>query len=318
MQKSYHSIPVITVLAMLIVALSGCEKYLEFEGENRPPRLVLNGQIEADSVFEVELSHSLGYVEVGQIQGVENGTVDVFLTSGEFLETLDHVGEGRYIGDQLAVAGQEYRVEASAGSYSEIYAVDLVPSVVEIAGWDTSTVQNSDPFGGAVGLNFSFQVNDPPGVENFYMIEAFDSRSYELVFLGTDPMGEPLYDTIFLEVPQLYSLGLVTTDLVLSSEYDAGVGATETFGNHFLFSDELFGGSLRQFQFRTDHFSGTSEVVLRLTSLSADLFRYRRTFERYQNASGDPFSEPVQVFTNIQGGLGIWGGRSSHSVLIEF
>lgn len=320
MRRSNKSLAITIAFPVLVIALSSCEKYIPYEGENAPRRLVLNGQIEADSVFELELSHSMGYVDAGHIEGVENGTVNVFLESGEFIGTLDHVGEGRYRGDQVATAGQGYRVEASAGSYASIFAIDKVPAVVEIAGWDTSGVNSDDPFNPSTALTISFQVNDPGGVENYYMIEAFETRDYELQWIGVDPVTEePIFDTIFYEVPQRYTLGLATTDLVLSSEYDAGIGEAEVYGNNFLFSDELFNGALRQFQFSTDHFSGTSDLELRLTSLSADLFRYYRSYDRYQNSSGDPFSEPVQVFNNIQGGgLGIWGGRSSHAVVIGF
>ncbi len=303
------------VLMLATMVLSGCRKYLDFEGENKPPRLVINGVMEADSVFSLDLSHSLGYIDIGEISGVENGTVTVFLANGQFVETLSHVGEGRYMGEQVAVAGQAYRVNASAGNYPDVFAVDQVPPVVEIAGWDTSQVQGNDMYGSS--WNISFQVNDPGGMANFYMIEAFETRLYDLIFAGIDPDGNAIYDTLYLDEPQRFPLWLETSDLVLSSEYDTGLGEVGVFGRRFLFTDELFNGSLRQFAFRVQYYSGNGILELRLTSCSSDLFRYYRSFDRYQNTSGDPFSEPVQVFNNIQGGgLGIWGGRSSHSVLI--
>jgi hypothetical protein len=306
------------MIILLFTALlaGGCRKYLPFEGENKPPRLVLNGQIQADSVFMVDLAHSLGYVDIGQIRGVENGTVDVLLAGGGHLETLTHIGEGRYVGSQVPVPGQSYRVEASAGSYPSIFAVDAVPQVVPIAGWTASVAQTDGDMYTSV-VNVSFSINDP-GVANFYMIEAFNTRHFDVVFIGVHPVtGIGIYDTIFFDIPQRHAIQLATSDVVLTSSYDAGIGETKIWGDRFLFSDEMFNGSLRQFHLELNHFMGQGQMELQLTSLSAGLFRYFRTYERYLNTQGDPFSEPVQVFNNIQGGLGIWGGRSSFNVIIE-
>ncbi len=307
------------LFTVLITAtiLSSCEKYIEFEGENKPPRLVVNGLIEPDSVFRVDLSHSLGFIDVGEIRSVENGTVDVFLKNGPFLETLAHMGDGIYEGSLVALAGESYRVEAAAAGMADVSAVDIVPYPVAIANWDTIT-STSEGFFGSSSLNVSFTITDPAG-ENYYAIEAFEAQYYTVDVVGYDPQTEqPIYDTIYFDNPQRFALGLSTNDVVLTSEYTSALGDGILYDNRFLFSDELFRGSTRTFNFNIDYFTGSSDMEIKLTSISADLFQYYRTQRSYNDASGDPFSEPVQVFSNIEGGLGIWGGQSSQSILIEF
>ncbi|MCB0657942.1 MAG: DUF4249 domain-containing protein [Saprospiraceae bacterium] len=48
-------------------------------------------------------------------------------------------------------------------------------------------------------------------------------------------------------------------------------------------------------------------VSIKWTNIDADHFKFWNTFESSRN-SGGPFSSYVRVSTNIQGGLGVWGG----------
>jgi Domain of unknown function (DUF4249) len=43
--------------------------------------------------------------------------------------------------------------------------------------------------------------------------------------------------------------------------------------------------------------------VLRITE---DYFKYLRSYNSYLSASDNPFAEPVNVFTNVKNGLGIF------------
>ena len=39
-----------------------------------------------------------------------------------------------------------------------------------------------------------------------------------------------------------------------------------------------------------------------------DSFKFWRSVERYQSTNGNPFAEPMNLYSNVKGGLGIWGG----------
>ena len=45
-----------------------------------------------------------------------------------------------------------------------------------------------------------------------------------------------------------------------------------------------------------------------LYNISQDYYYYRRSLELYNQTSGNPFAQPVQVFSNIQNGFGIFAG----------
>ena len=49
-------------------------------------------------------------------------------------------------------------------------------------------------------------------------------------------------------------------------------------------------------------------VLLRLSHIDQRTYKFWRSIERMQDASGNPFSEPMNISSNIDGALGIWGG----------
>ena len=49
-------------------------------------------------------------------------------------------------------------------------------------------------------------------------------------------------------------------------------------------------------------------VLLRLSHVDQRTYKFWRSTERMQDASGNPFSEPMNLYSNIDGALGIWGG----------
>ena len=58
-------------------------------------------------------------------------------------------------------------------------------------------------------------------------------------------------------------------------------------------------------------FDPNQEIFVQLKSVSEDYFNYFNTVSLQSWTSGDPFSEPVQVYSNVQDGFGIFAGYQS-------
>lgn len=308
----------LTLFLLFTILFSGCEKYIDFEGENKPPRLVLNGVMRPDSVFEIALSNSLGYIDIGTINPVTDGEVRVYNDLNVQVDELQHLGEGIYRGTFIPQIGERYTVRASSPGFSEITAEDFIPVPVAIADWDTlTTPTNQDPFFEGDELKISFTISDPAGVANFYHMELFMVQEYYLETIYDPFTGEFTYDTIYYSNPLEQRIGFQFNDPLLTSEYNNTLGENWVYAVSITFSDEIFDGNTRTFSVNTTSFRLAGRYEIRLSSISSDLSRYLRTRARYEYVSGDPFSEPVQVFSNIENGLGIWGGASRSSVFID-
>lgn len=306
----------ILIASTLLLSTGACTKFIEFEGEDATPRLVVNGVFSPDSVFEIEMSNSLGFIDVAQIAPRTDGRAVVYDASSNLIDSLVHVGDGIYRGTSAATVGNTYTVRASAGRFDEVYATDILPLPVPVDSWDTASAESSDPFLGNGSLDIFFTLTDPADRDNYYMVEIFQSPGYyiDYVFNPVTEQFEP--DTIFFDGPPTRQY-MSTSDQVLQIEANEFSDGGEQFGSVFFFTDRLFSGETRRFQVRLDYYAGYSDIEIRLTSASRGYWRYMRTIDRYDYSSGDPFSEPVQIYTNIEGGLGIWAGYSVSSATIE-
>lgn len=305
-------------LIMFATVGTGCRKYLDFEGEDLQPRLVLNSLATADSVLTVTLSNSRGVIDPGALAPVTNGQVRVFDGQGNLVEELVHQGDGVYQGTTTIVEGSELAVQAEASGLGAVRAADRVPLAVPIQQWDTVSVIIDEGSGFVYStLELTLTINDPGDRSNFYMLEGFIGQQYTIEWVFDPNSGEFVPDTVLLDEPFFSRATFSTTDQILLSGSDAGLGETRVFFNRALFRDELFNGSTRSFRFRLETSIRPGTLDLRLVSISEAAFRYYRTLERYSYASGDPFAEPVQVFTNVEGGLGVWIGANVERLSID-
>ncbi|HPH57343.1 MAG TPA: DUF4249 family protein, partial [Bacteroidales bacterium] len=63
--------------------------------------------------------------------------------------------------------------------------------------------------------------------------------------------------------------------------------------------------------------NSTTSIQVQLQNISPSYYLYLKTFSEYSN-SIDFFSEPIQVFSNVSGGIGIFGAYSSNVIELKF
>ena len=57
------------------------------------------------------------------------------------------------------------------------------------------------------------------------------------------------------------------------------------------------------------------EILFKLKKVDEATFFYERSLDQYQNANGNPFTQPVSVYSNVQNGLGVVAGTSYRWIL---
>lgn len=61
-----------------------------------------------------------------------------------------------------------------------------------------------------------------------------------------------------------------------------------------------------------------SRVVVELQAISSDLYRYLKSVQLYRVSEDDVYSEPVQIYSNAEGGWGIFGALSYDRHFVEY
>tara|TARA_B100001287_G_scaffold57375_1_gene45651 strand:+ start:12923 stop:13849 length:927 start_codon:yes stop_codon:yes gene_type:complete len=288
---------------LLLFGLLGflsCEKVIPFEGDVTVAKLVVNSIFQSDSTFKIHLSSSKSIIDTSSYKNVEDAEVTISLDNGNIVENLLHKTNGFYIGEFYPLPNQTYNLSVSHPNFNNINASDSLPIPIIINSIDTLSIV--DPINGnrlEIKINFS----DPGNIQNYYLVETYVIGLYSEIFN---------LDTLeyILDTNKQY---MFLTDEVFQ---DGG----SPWKEQGLFNDLLFNGQNKSLKVEIpqDDYQGnegnyqwsyeTISIRIYLHNISPSYYYYRTSLELYQNASGNPFAQPVQVFSNIENGFGVFAG----------
>ena len=291
--------------ALFFLLFSNCEKELPFPEQNISPQLVVNSSFSADSLWTAHISESAPVNGSNQPKDVSNAEVVLLDETGTALANFKHNAGGNYtISDLKPEAGRTYRIEANAPNHSPVTAQSYQPQDFSFTIIDTvHSVFLDMPV-----VFIDLEIRDNPAENNYYLIEVQKTVSVT-----------ETQDT-FRFIPYHYVFDQNTEN----DEID-----TETAGfDRVYLPDQGFNGQSYTTRLAVEKDEGDEEEELpegvevlwtvRVNSVSEDLYKYLKTLERYNLSNGELFAEPVEIYSNINGGLGIFGGFMAKEVPIKF
>lgn len=327
MKTNYISILVLLGFSLLF---HSCEKEIEFSGKTVNPMLVVNSFLSPDSLIKVHVSKSKFFLkDNSSFEMVNNATVNVWV-NGIKVEQLINIGLGYYEGSFKPKVGDIVKITATTSDFSEVFTETKILQAIPIIKVDTARYQfeenpilsystyNNDPkaidtvgFSKHESFDFKIKFNDPKNESNFYRLTAKVIRYYD-------------NDSIVIGDAQIQY-----NDLVFGGNNDSGPFETSGYNYYHEFSDELFNG--KEYNLSVSFYHGTTlykpeyletfqskkakspirqELQIELQSISESYFLYLRS--RTTNMTTEEFfSEPVQIYSNVKGGIGILGSYSS-------
>jgi hypothetical protein len=249
---------------------------------NTKPELVVTAFISPqDTAFEVRVvqtSPVVGKLITGDAARVQNATVRILRGSESVLLTYDpkrHV-YWAYTTGLPVVAGQTYSLQVSAPGFQEVTGSCTVPVTDGVALTDLrhEVRQKSWPGGQPYQEHdFSFKWQDAPGRENYYhpVVERVQQ----------DPHTHRWHPYLLTDESKPYYSDEKNDGLVFS----ASRSYTEWPGP--------------QTPLRTD-----LHVYLAVTDRA--YYLYHQSLRQFQDTDGNPFAEPVLIYSNVSGGLGVF------------
>lgn len=275
------------------LAFASCETIVNIDLPEHKRALVVNSLFAHDSVLTVEVSHSIGSLDNSQINFVDNATVEIY-KDGNYVGTLPSIGDGKYASSGVVARhGSSYTVKASAPAYDPVSSTTKVPVPVAVTSW--SLKDSAVSIYGSYMAELSLTFNDPPGERNFYMLELY----------VVDSMGNSYREGIFPKTEESTTEQAVYPFILINDELING----KTYTVNALMESYLV--------FMVTPPNGTGNLVARFKSISSDFYLYLKTRDLQAMNGGNPFSEPVRVYSNIDGGYGIFAGSSATSVTIK-
>lgn len=278
------------ILFLSTVLLVGCETVMDVNIELEKPMLVVNSVFNKDSVWRVDVSltrHVLSNYDV--VKPVSNATVSILdEQTNEVLEvlTLSQISSGGvYRGKLKPEVMKNYKVNVDVNGYASAESAEHVPELVPLTqvDIDEDALQST-----GVPVPVKIYFTDPVAVDNFYQLKAA-YKTYHINY--------PTGDTIWYTYP-----------LHMNFE-DPALTENDEYVEELLLTDRLFNGKEHTISFNLDQsVGGEGTISICFNTISESYYDYETTLKLQRQVSGDPFSQPVQVFTNIKNGLGIFAG----------
>ncbi len=300
--------------------------------------LVVNSIVRADKPFNFQLYKAVEVLDnEAQSTLVENGVIEIY-EGEQLLETvtptttvnvdtfvnwpnLDTViytnTRITYDSETIAETGKTYEIKASAPDFEPVTAVSAIPNKPVIKTiYISDTVEVVDFYGYKdEKIELTIEMEDDINTEDYYYINLSSKEFFTDPYTGDEfnyknSICYESYDPIF---------NSVETDPV-------DVEAAAWYCGLADFNDNLFNGKTKKFTllidtyyFNNNYGNQNSErfINVDLGHTTKDFYLYARSATSQSWNDGNPFAEPVTVYSNIENGFGIFAGISEISITLE-
>jgi hypothetical protein len=288
-------------------------------------KLVINGLITTDERFGVNITQSMYITDTSKWLGtdiVTNLQASIYENS-VYVDSLQYNG---YHSDYMNMfqmpvnfetlkyrpsACKEYKILVKASGYSDAYATTKIPNLVKIERIDTSRIILEGPLDwweSKVWLQCNIEFTDPAGTKNFYLLYIYNTTNNQ----ATSPMAFTCNDPV---VEEHLEHGTIPFGIAFSDKSING----KRYKLPIILKGNDIGGPFQ------DNGSGNpfpqankTSIYFRLYSITEEYFKYIQTLNLFLKNYTDPLAEPTQVYSNINGGYGIFAGAAVSSDSIIF
>jgi len=294
---------ILILFSLTIFAFIACDKVVYINLKDGERKIVLSGVLCPDSTVVVHISRSRQISVRGPLDSSD--LVPDAMTVDDFSLFEDN----RLIGQMVPLknyfyelpgfkpaTGKTYRIEASSGEMKPVSASVTVPGMISLTSFDTTRLA---PVARQKAMQVTMEFTDPADQENYYALGvSFLEKAYDHQHNSfTDSLVSYGY------YPQLNGKadGLMQIDFL-------DVNRDIYIDGKLFFNDRLING--KTFNLSFDIISGfwmADTILLRIDIQQVDkcYYDYAMSMAKYERTRGDPFVEPVQVYSNVKNGFGL-------------
>lgn len=298
---------IIPICAFVLVIFSSCgedffETSVEIEIPDHTPTIALSGVVEEGAeIFETFVSFSQSKNAQSQLTPLNDAKVRL-LKDGNLLAELTYQDSSNNFAAALLpddlTQGSTYKIEAEHPDYEPVFAEQSIPSAVLIDQFEYDSSGTVDQFGETAD-KLKITLTDRPSENNYYLATAFRKRSY---FDG--------FDTV--SYTQVIELMTLDPSIVYGYSENSYVGLP-------MISDAAFPGKKYELIFNAYelYLNKGDEIVVELKTITRARYLFLLSLKGYYDSDGNPFAEPVTVFSNIENGNGAFGAEAVSQLIYK-
>ncbi|MDR3678703.1 MAG: DUF4249 domain-containing protein [Flavipsychrobacter sp.] len=300
------------LLLVTIVLVASCEKEITVKLPPYNSRLVVNSSTEVGDTIIAAVGVSTSatnksLINMGQL------TVQLYV-NGVYAQNmvLDSAGLN-YRSTVVVVAGAQYTIQvtSSIASLGTVSASITAPTKVAISNVTRIPNARVDADGNSQD-EVSVFFTDPAPAGDYYVIE-FHS--------GADSNIQSQYNSQYS-----YGFCVNSSDPSIETATSDFIDLNTCLSNNkIFFHDPLFNGTRKELKF----YIGSGDIgpyitptdtlygSVKLHHVTDAGYKYLQTSQVANDTNGDPFSEPVNVYTNVKNGYGIFTMQNTDMAFIK-
>ncbi|MDR1723146.1 MAG: DUF4249 domain-containing protein [Tannerella sp.] len=304
------------LFAVLALIFFSCYKDISLESYRPEPELVMNGVVTTDTSVMVSISRTKFFTDTNPYEVVQDADVYLFV-NGDLREQMrwttndSFYGGGVYMSDYQPETGDKIKVRATT-KYGEVWAEETVPKKPAIEAIDVSyrliydhkslgTLEDGT-FGEIPTMEITYRITftDAADIADFYFVRIDNPNPGQIEVAGNfDYSSDPVFQEQVSVVDGLF-------------------GGNEIGGQGGrAFTDKLIDGQRYALIVRESQSSVAYDFEpglarrIRLYAITESYYNYLTSMQTAVDAadmaslSTFGFAEPVRIYTNIQGGVGI-------------
>src|SRR4030042_2144293 len=281
----------VPLLLVFVASLASCQKVIDIELPPTDPKIVVNSFFKGGSKIKAHVSKSIGILE-NVIPDCTDATV-VLRENYIILDTM-YYQSGYYYSHILAEINKNYALEVIVPGMETVFCEDLIPAktILQSCNCIDSVLIDEDGF---IINELKLDFEDLPG-PSFYEVEL--SAKYIIDNNGTSIWFMKNSD------PIITSTGLL--------DYNPKT---------LIFNDKMFDGkhcSVKIYYATQAYADYNLKIIFRSVSESYYKYKERQVAYLYslENDIFNGMSEPINLYSNITGGYGIFAGYSKDEKII--
>ncbi|MDP2890862.1 MAG: DUF4249 domain-containing protein [Bacteroidota bacterium] len=276
----------IFILLILLFILFSCEKDLKTE-IIVTPKLCFNCVLDPDSLIIGSLSLSQSISENKIFIKINNAVIEL-TKDGQLFGLMKNSGDGIYSLEQKPITGSKYNIKIMAEGYPELSASTIVPAKPEISYQLGNPVTHGSGYNSFISYTIQKNIMDQVGKNRYwhYRLRSRQTPTNIWGFVGG------FYDVDSPIIDDFNRVSDATDDLGFHYEYYLRINDIGMDGETLTFNGTSYNNEINFFMDTDVHYD-----------------KYLKSTIKQKMNDGDNllFNEPVQIYSNIENGLGIFG-----------
>ncbi len=298
MKYSIYSFLLLFVFTFISCSDDFFDQVVEIDIPEHESKLVMNMKVDDDNLgLNLGLTNSVGAL-TNDLPQYQSGIVTLSRDGVQEVvfapianTSLEDPNYGGFL-NSPPVPGETFTLTATSSTLGTVTSTQVVPAPVTL---------NSVTFENDAGVSIDgfdvdelkIQFDDPLGVENYYEVE------FRLI------------DTVGNWSDRMYVWNDIDPILVRGAR-------------NYVISDLTFDGQTDvTFRFNSDEYALDNpspgegyKIKTTLKSITKEEYLYQQSFRALRDFDGNPFAEPVVLYSNVEGGYGAFLMRTSTSTFI--